>query len=315
MGTSVKLVEDTSPMIGPTVHLCIDCHQPLNALNVVICNTCITALENDLVRVDEVVADLQVTKGRQDVAGEQCGGSGTKLHAPAPINLSALECETKLHTALMGWALRLVTGHVEDWHDECTTIRAQWQGTDRQIAPVYPVKPSLPGRSAHMLTNYLMGQLPHLRTQVWAAGLRHTLARHLRQCVAVSERAQPRIFAGVCPETLEGVECGTYTYEPQGTIEARCKTCGTTWDIPEWTGRALISKEYVIGYPPALSRMLSTGGVKVSEQDIRNWAARGVIERANPERDKDDRELRAMYRLGDVLDAWQDTTNRKQDAA
>lgn len=299
-------------MIGPAVHLCIDCRTPVKNPSAVICEYCISDLETLFVRVDEVIEELAVTKTRQDVGGELNGGAGTKLHAPAPINLTALECEMGLHQDLMGWALRLIQERVEVWDAQCRAMKDQY--LIGGPIPAYPAKPVLPGRTPHHLSNYLMGRLPYLATQVWAMGMKKKLTKHLERCVSASERAQPRIFAGVCPETLEGVECGTYVYEPHGAVTARCKTCGYTWDIIEWTSRALISKEYVIGYPPALSRMLSTGGVPVTEQDIRNWAARGLIERANPERDKDERELRAMYRLGDVLDAWQETTNGKQAA-
>ncbi|MEO5317608.1 hypothetical protein PV761_03305 [Arthrobacter sp. CC3] len=299
-------------MIGPTVHPCISCHNPINANNVVICYDCITALQDDLLRVDLVVEELRVTVERQDVGGEQCGTSGTKLYAPAPINLSALDCEMRLHKALMGWCLRLVTEHTEVWHAECKTIHAAH--TDRTTDPVYPARPVLPGRTIHHLTNYLYAQLGELRSRVWAADIKRHLVKHLAHCVAACERMEPKIFAGVCPEDVGGIECGTYVYEPQGAVEARCKTCGNTWDIVEWTGRALLSKEYVIGYPPALSRMLSSGGAHVTEQDIRNWAARGQLDRANPTEDDKGNELRPMYRLGDVLDAWQAHTSRKQAA-
>lgn len=293
------------------MHLCIVCRTPVKTPSNVICHYCVQDMERDLVRVDEVIAELAVTKTRQDVAGELNGGGGTKLDAPAPINLTALEAETKLHKALMGWALKLVQERVEVWDAQCVHIRDQWMAAGRQGQPVFPPKPTLPGRSPHHLSNYLMGRLPYLATQPSTAYLKQRLSRHLDQCAAVCERATPRIFAGACPETNEGIECGTYVYEPQGATTARCKTCGFTWDIVEWTGRALISKEYVIGYPPALSRMLSTGGVPVTEQDIRNWAARGHLERANPVEDDKGNPLRAMYRLGDVLDAWQAATREK----
>lgn len=292
------------------MHLCIDCRTPVKTPSHLICEYCIADLERLLVRVDEVMDELAVTKNRQDVAGERNGGTGTRLDAPAPINLTALDAEMRLHKALMGWALKLVQERVEIWDTQCKGIRDQ---ALPRTAPVYPPKPKLPGRTPHHLSNYLMGRLPYLATQPTTLGLRKRLTRHLDECATVCEREQPRIFAGVCPETMEDVECGTYVYEPQGAVTARCKTCGYSWDIVEWTGRALVSKEYVIGYPPALSRMLSTGGVPVTEQDIRNWAARGVLDRANPEQDDKGRELRAMYRLGDVLDAWE-ATNRKQAA-
>ena len=296
------------------MHLCIDCRTPIHTENNVICKYCTADLENLFLRVDEVVEELAVTKTRQDVSGELNGGAGTKLVAPAPINLTALEAEMRLHKALMGWALKLIQERVEVWDAQCVHIRDQWMAAGRQGQPVFPAKPTLPGRTPHHLSNYLMGRLPYLATQPSTVDLKKQLTRHLDTCAAACERATPRIFAGVCPETTEGVECGAYVYEPQGAVTARCKVCGFSWDIVEWTGRALVSKEYVIGYPPALSRMLSTGGVPVTEQDIRNWAARGQLVRANPEHDDKDRELRAMFRLGDVLDAWQEHTNRKQAA-
>lgn len=296
------------------MHLCIDCRTPVNTLNAVICKYCAQDLETLFVRVDEVMEELAVTKNRQDVGGEVNGGTGTKLVAPAPINLSALECELAVHKALMGWALKVIQERVDVWHKQRDAVMAAWDLAGRNGQPVYPPRPVLPGRSTHHLSNYLMGRLPYLTTQAWAARIKPDLTKLLNRCVEASERATPRIFAGTCPEDIGGVECGTYVYEPAGTVTARCKVCGCSWDITEWTGRALISKEYVIGYPPALSRMLSSGGVKVTEQDIRNWAARGTIERANPIEDDKGNPLRAMFRLGDVMDAWQAHTNRKQAA-
>ena len=310
-------------MIGhPAVHLCIDCRTPVKNPAAVICDYCVTDLENLFLRVDEVIEELTVTKTRQDVGGELNGGAGTKLVAPAPINLTALEAEMRLHKALMGWALRLVQERIEVWDATCARMQAEWVGLltrhGRSVHhpvpfanPAYPAKPVLPGRTPHHLSNYLMGRLPYLATQPTTMTLKKQLGRYLDQCATACERAAPRIFAGVCPDDIGGVECGTYVYEPQGAVTARCKVCGFSWDITEWTGRALISKEYVIGYPPALSRMLTTGGVKVTEQDIRNWAARGQLDRANPVEDDKGNVLRPMYRLGDVLDAWQATSREK----
>lgn len=294
---------------------CGRCERPTDAY---LCIPCTEDLEKALVSVDPILDELRVTKERQDVGARSEGGGATKLHAPPPVNLHALECEMDLHKSLMDWSLRLVQEFVESWDAVCANLRIEWNiGRAKgavpaeDAGPVFPSKPRLSGRTPQLLSSYLFGHLAHVRHQSYAPDLAHELGHLLKACVDATDRLEPKIFAGVCPGTFEDVECATFVYEPAGTITARCTVCGTAWDIPEWQGRALLSKEYVTGYPPALSRMLSSGGMPVTENNIREWASRTppLLTQVNPAT-VNGRPTRPLYQLGDVMNVWRDIQTR-----
>jgi hypothetical protein len=240
-----------------------------------VCTTCGESLAYALAEVDGVVEVLDAGVARTSLTagyGERVSSSGP-LHAPLPINEAVFDARHALRVYLMKVSLR--------------------------IAEV--VGPGIP-RTSQALASYLIRNLDVLRRQDWAGNVEHELRGHLRKANSVNNRAANREFAGTC----QTHGCGAELYVPKGADQTTCKTCGAEYAaIQEWRDTA---KTYaknqdndIIGYPNALSQRLHrVHGENITPEHIRLLASKGLLVRANPERNELGKVLRPMYRLGDV---------------
>jgi hypothetical protein len=160
----------------------------------------------------------------------------------------------------------------------------------------------LDSRTSQGLAAYLLRNLETLRRQDWLGNVESELRKLLRAATNVAERTQNREFAGTC----QTHGCGAELYVTKGADNTSCKTCGAEYAaIQEWRDTA---KTYaknqdndIIGYPNALSQRLHrVHGENITPEHIRLLASKGLLTRANPERNELGKVLRPMYRLGDV---------------
>lgn len=236
-----------------------------------LCSTCGESLAYALAEVDGVVEVLDAGVALTSLTagyGERVSSSGP-LHAPLPINEAVFDARHGLHAWLMRTALDLawVVGQITD-------------------------------RSSQGLASYLIRNLDALRRQDWAPNVEQELRAHLRHGHDQTNKAEGRVFAGQC------AECETDLYAAKGDAEARCRGCGTTYEVLKWRAHAATAKDYYIGTATDLSRKLSAPqyGHTVTADQIRKWALRDKITRANPEHDEAGKPIPPAYRLGDVLD-------------
>jgi hypothetical protein len=227
-----------------------------------------------LAEVDGVVEVLDAGVARTSLTagyGERVSSSGP-LHAPLPINEAVFDARHALHTYLMRTALKLA----------------------EVVGP-------LTSRSSQGLAAYLILNLDTLRRQDWAGNVEQELRGHLRHGHDHANKAEGKVFAGQC------AECQSDLYAAKGDQEARCRTCGTSYEVLKWRAHAATAKDYYIGSATDLSRKLSAPqyGYTVSADQIRKWALRDKITRANPEADEQGKAIAPAYRLGDVLDLVQ----------
>lgn len=240
-----------------------------------LCTTCAEVFEYRLAEVDAVLTELAHAVPRLTLTatyGDRTPGVRAQ-HAPAPVNVDAVSAMDALHRWLMGTALRLA---------EVT-------------------RTPLTGRTPERLASYLISGLPRLRSLSWVVDLHPALDALLKDCERVTFEAVPRVFAGTC------AECETDLYAAKGDHEARCRTCGATYEVLKWRAHAQTAKDYYIGSPADLSRKLSAPeyGIEVTADQIRKWGTRGKLQRTNPEADDNGLYLAPVYRLGDVLDLIQ----------
>jgi hypothetical protein len=240
-----------------------------------VCTTCGESLAYALAEVDGVVEVLDAGVARTSLTagyGERVSSSGP-LHAPLPINEAVFDARHALHTYLMRTALKLA-----------------------EIAG------PLDSRTSQGLAAYLLRNLEALRRQDWLGNVESELRKLLRAATNVAERTQNREFAGTC----QTHGCGAELYVTKGADNTTCKTCGAEYAaIQEWRDTA---KTYaknqdndIIGYPNALSQRLHrVHGENITPEHIRLLASKGLLTRANPERNELGKVLRPMYRLGDV---------------
>jgi len=239
-----------------------------------VCTRCGENLAYALAEVDGVVEVLDAGVARTSLTagyGERVSSSGP-LHAPLPINEAVFDARRALHVYLMRTGLRLA--------ETCGPLTS---------------------RSSQGIAAYLISNLDALRRQDWAHTVEPELRTHLRHGQDHAHRTEGRVFAGQC------AECQSDLYAAKGDQEARCKTCGTTYEVLKWRAHAATAKDYYIGSATDLSRKLSAPqyGHTVTADQIRKWALREKITRANPEADEQGKAIAPAYRLGDVLDLVQ----------
>lgn len=237
-----------------------------------LCHACTSTLEQILSELDSIVGDLVRAVPRANLTasyGERVASSGS-LHAPLPVNEAALDAHIALDKYLMRTALELA---------KITGVR-------------------LTGRDSSGLASYLLRHMGTLRTRDWAGDVETKLRGLVGGCVNVTRIREQKVFAGKC------AECETDLYASKGEPEARCRTCGATYQVLAWRAHAKIATEYHIGTPAELSRALSNPayGIEVTADRIWRWAKRGKLDRANEETNEAGEPLKPTYRLSDVLD-------------
>jgi len=239
-----------------------------------LCSKCGESLAYALAEVDGVVEVLDAGLARTSLTagyGERVSSSGP-LHAPLPINEKVFDAKRALHNWLMKQAVRLA----------------------ETVGPVTV-------RSPQGLATYLITHLDTLRRQDWVGGLENELQALLKTGHTETNKQTGRVYAGQC------AECSTDLYAAKGDTESRCSGCGTAYEVLKWRHLAKQFAYDHVGTPADLSRKLSAPqyGYSVTADQIRKWALREKITRANPELDEAGNPIPPAYRLGDVLELKQ----------
>jgi uncharacterized Zn finger protein (UPF0148 family) len=232
-----------------------------------LCPGCRDKLTDNLRRVESTVEAVWTSAARQNVG---TGSVGTSGHAaPAdPSNSRAYDTGRTLNTILTGWARAL--GHTQP----------------------HAVKAA----------NVLLQHIREVREADWAPVLHQELAEALTDCDRATDRAAPRIFAGICPTEEDGQECGTPVYTPEGRTEARCQTCGATWDLTDWRERALTAAGPATATARELSRILSDPirSLTFPENKVAGWLSRRKLRPIGYREDG-----RAVYQVRKVRRLWE----------
>lgn len=222
---------------------CTGGEHPTNAQGVTLCHRCTTRLETYLQDVDDVWANLKVTAARLDKGAASNGSSGHSSPA-LPCNFDAIDDSDQIEAVLRGWAsqLSVVSPHFNP----------------RQIA------------------ERLLNQVKWIRRAEWAGDLLHELRDALNKGRRTTDRGAERVFAGMCPTEVEGVECAAAVFTAPGRPQARCHKCKSTWDVTEWRVRAITAAGVHQGTPAELSRMISDPitGEALPQARIRQWVRR-----------------------------------------
>ena len=232
-------------------------------------------LEKALTVLDQVVASVHIGRGSFTATYGHRTSGGSQEHAPLPVDVDLIDKKVAAHRMLMDRALRIA------------------METD---AP-------LTGRDVHGLTNYLYARAAWIVAQMWGLDFYKQVLEHTAGLDNARTRREPRVFAGRC------ATCDTDLYAVKGDHEARCDTCGETYEVLAWRDFAKSLFGQHIGTPTDLSRKLSTPeyGIEVTADRIRKWAQRDKLERANPTTTETGDPIPPAYRLGDVLDLYHTT--------
>ncbi|MFJ4287993.1 hypothetical protein ACIPY0_20320 [Paenarthrobacter nicotinovorans] len=229
-------------------------------------------LERALTVLDQVVASVNIGRGSMTANYGPRMGGGSQEHAPLPVDVDLIDKKVAAHRMLMDRALKVA------------------METDQPLT----------GRDPHSLTNYLFARAAWITAQHWADDFHRALAAHAEGLDNARVRREPKVFAGRC------AECETDLYAVKGQPEARCGTCGATYEVLAWRSFAKTIFGNYVGTPADLSRKLSTPeyGIEVSADRIRKWGLRDKLERANPATNETGDPIPPAYRLDHVLDLY-----------
>lgn len=219
------------------------------ATGIYLCHECTGKLERDLGDVIVTVEALWASAARFDVGNGSVGSSGHSEPA-APTNSRAYDAGRTLNAILTGWANAL-------GHHQPHAVKA----------------------AAVLLTH-----IREVRAAEWAPDLKRELREILRHCDSVMDRTAPKVFAGICPGPDDDTpDCGTPVYAPEGKPEARCTTCGTTWDVTDWRERAMEAAGPATATAHELSRILSdpVRALVFPVNKVAVWVNRGKLTHVN----------------------------------
>lgn len=235
-------------------------------------NVTAEALQNALTNLDQAMQDVEVGRGNFTASYGARTSSGSREHAPLPVDVDIIDRKVAAHRMLMDRALRIA------------------METDA----------ALTGRDHHGLTNYLYARAPWIVAQLWGHDFYKQIVEHTNGLDNARTRREPKVFAGRC------AECDTDLYAIKGQPEARCGTCSTTYEVLAWRDFAKGVFGQHVGTPADLSRKLSAPeyGIEVTADRIRKWASRDKLERANPATNETGQPIPPAYRLNDVLDLY-----------
>lgn len=242
-----------------------------------LCRTHTADLERDLADVPHLVAELEVTRTRQDrVAAEKHGGrSATR---PLPWNEHTAQKAFELNATLNAWALD-VSKLGEDERDRL----ADQHHTD----------------TAGVAT-WIARNIRTLRMHSEAGQAHEELRDAIQQARHAVDKPVEKVFAGPCNADLEdGTSCTEDLYGYPGKPHARCAACTAVHDMAQRREWMLGCIEDQVAHSGLLAGLVTNLGVQIASSTIRKYASAGRIKVISI-----DSKRRPLYRIGDVLDVF-----------
>lgn len=242
--------------------------------NATICEPCATELAQALGDVPWLTEELDVTITRQRAAATDNGP--TSVNNGLPWHDKAADTQRHLHTALALWA-RLC-------HEEKIPHQSHLH--------------NLPDDNLPAISRWLMWRIDGLARHPAAWDAHQEITTAIRNCHRLIDRQPDREFVGPC-------ECGHDLYRQPGTPEARCRTCGNTYNgdhMLDWMRGQVADTCVTLNEGIGL---LAKFGLETKRRAVETWAERGrLISRGG--NDKGTR----TYLFGDLIELAIDTRRR-----
>lgn len=266
----------SSPHSAPsTVCLAPKCDRPTHGA--FICVTCFDMLKRDLRGVEDLWAELEITRTRQaNITRDRVGARSTTK--PLPWNEHAAQIATELHSTLNAWALDL---------DQRGGI------DDRDPLSLVTTEPA--DVAAWLLRNITAFQRNEEAGQA---------VDEIGDAIVRARRAidlpPDKVFAGPCGARLDDEQdCDEDLYGRPGKLRCWCMSCGAEHDMEKRREWMLSVVEDQVTHSGLLSGLVTSLGVPIASSTIRHYASRGRIKVIST-----DARRRPMYRIGDVLDVF-----------
>jgi hypothetical protein len=256
--------------LGGVVTYCGKCRAV--TAGVTLCNDCSVALRVELTDVPSLLADLDITRSRQDQLVAPYDHGAASAETPLPYKPHIAETVWVLHHTLDAWATTLGVAR----HATRPLTTAQ-------------------------LAVWLLRNMNRVVLCTDAGQLADELTSAIHQARRAIDRPDDRrCFLGPCstPDPTTGLLCQEEVYGLPWNRYATCPTCGARHDIAErQTWLHDVAQDH-LGTSVEIAGFLRSTGMRCTPSMIRNYAARG---RLTPAPDTHP----PLYRIRDVLTTLQ----------
>lgn len=241
-----------------------------------VCQKCINMLHHQVLdNISWILTDLDLVITRQ-VRTTSSLGIRTPTSRPLPVNLKAADVKHELENELTTSA-RIIADD-NDWPLDITT----------------PTQAAI----------WLALRLPAVARHPAAADIIDGITRHYSAALWVIDRHEPAVTLGICHETSPTADhCPGIIRAKTSQKEARCNTCGNTWDADElweWTFSQARNRLVTAAEFAALSAFFDLGATRERvRKRVNLWAHRGQITRHGHI------DGTPTFRLGDLVDLSQ----------
>lgn len=222
---------------------CPGCGSP--TADAALCTRCTTALETDLAAVEELAAELETTRTKQDRIGHPDPRGGQ--HVPLGYRPTAAEVGAVLHETLSAWA--------------------------RELAATAGLPPhAVPSTDTAVLAAWLAEKSQVIRGISWAG----QAADEIRYAVRTTRRAidcpPERVYAGPCDE------CSADLYALGHAARVVCRHCGAAYLVDDRRGWLLAAlREHLATAAEIAAGVGELYGQAVNRKTINVWHHRGRL--------------------------------------
>jgi hypothetical protein len=260
---------------------CGKCHDPSDLM---LCANCTIALRIELGDVPALLADLDITRSRQDQLTDPTNKGTGGGEVPLPYKTQVSEVVWVLHHTLSSWASTL---------DGAAEPR---KATDIPTTTV--------------LARRLLASVAGIRVRADAGQLADEITSAIHQARhAIDRPRDDRLFLGPCGgELSDHSTCRQEIYGVGWKHNTSCPTCGTVHNIADRQKWLLDVAYDRLGTSTEIAGCLRTAGVRCTPSQIRGYVARGRLtpaQETNP----------PLYRMRDVLGAIQDRYRHQKRVA
>lgn len=267
-----------------TDRLCVTCQREVEDA-AYLCARCTEKVERDLAEVESYSAELVTTRLRQGKTGGPAIGVASRSYdKPLPWDPKAAEVADALHATLVGWARVVIE--------------------ERGV--------NSPADDDGALARFLLRHLDWLRHHQAADDLQDEVKDAMARARAAVDSRASLAYNGPCraeyhPDGVpeETACCLAEVYVRSGSAYARCRECGTEHDVSLRQRWLLGQVEDQLVDVPTLSAAVSSLSRPITTAAIRGYVHRGRLVAHG------DRDGRAVYRVGDLLDLLHGTERRE----
>lgn len=242
--------------------VCQSCACPV-ADHAHLCNNCADSLAHELRQVKEIMADLEITRSKQDVISDRHARVSGTRGTPLGFRPAAREAADLMHLTLAFWARTIAHSLGKTVRGGTTVGLAMWLGRHRET----------------------------IRHHDGAADLLNQVRAAIGNARDVVDRPPERVYSGRCA-------CGADLYARERAHQVACPACRNIYSVTERRTAMLTEiREHFATAAEIAAGIGELHGQQINRKTINKWSSRDriTVRGYSPEG-------YPLFRIGDVLD-------------